>query len=71
VETVYQVFDPFDLPPATGIDYARLLDIAHQAELAQKVNYAALATPSADTHPAEHGIDQPALTLDRDGQVRS
>ena len=31
-------------PPAvTGIDYARLIDDAHHAELAQGVNYAALA----------------------------
>lgn len=43
-------------PPAavsTGINYARLLDHAHQAELAQRVNYAALAgsTPTAsDAH---------------------
>ena len=27
----------------TGIDYARLIDDAHHAELAQGVNYAALA----------------------------
>jgi putative transposase len=61
---------PVAPPPATGIDYARLLDATHQAELAQKVNYAALADPSADTPPAQHGIDQPALALDPDGQVR-
>src|SRR2546423_6496280 len=50
---------PATPPPATGIDYARLLDATHQAELAGKVNYAALANPSADTQPAEHGIDEP------------
>jgi putative transposase len=61
---------PSTPPPATGIDYARLLDATHQAELAGKVNYAALANPSADTQPAEHGIDEPALALDLDGQVR-
>ncbi|RSM40766.1 transposase [Amycolatopsis balhimycina DSM 5908] len=30
-------------PVSTGINYARLLDEAHQGELAQRVNYAALA----------------------------
>jgi putative transposase len=39
---------PLTPPPATGIDYARLLDAAHQAELAQKVNYAALAPLDPD-----------------------
>jgi putative transposase len=35
-----------DPPPAsTGIDYAQLIDTAHQAELAHGVNYAAL-TPT-------------------------
>ncbi|MGQ0577163.1 MAG: DDE-type integrase/transposase/recombinase [Pseudonocardia sp.] len=40
-------------PPAaaTGINYALLLDDAHHAELAQRVNYAAL-TPTAPTAPA-------------------
>lgn len=38
-------------PTATGINYARLLDESHQAELAQRVNYAALT--SAD--PPERG----------------
>lgn len=37
-------------PAATGINYARLLDDAHHAELAQRVNYAALA-PTAATAP--------------------
>jgi putative transposase len=57
-------------PPATGIDYARLLDAAHQAELAHKVNYAALAGPTDSAEQAEHGLDQPELPLDLDGQVR-
>jgi len=61
---------PVAPPPATGIDYARLLDATHRAELAQKVNYAALANPSADTPPTEHGIDQTVLALDLDEQVR-
>jgi putative transposase len=33
-------------PRPTGIDYAQLIDTAHQAELAQGVNYAALSAPS-------------------------
>jgi putative transposase len=33
---------PPDPPAATGIDYARLIDAAHHAELAEGVNYAAL-----------------------------
>jgi putative transposase len=35
---------PLAAPPTpTGIDYARLIEVAHQAELAREVNYAALA----------------------------
>jgi putative transposase len=38
---------PPDPPPTpTGIDYAGLIDTAHQAELAQGVNYAALTHPT-------------------------
>jgi putative transposase len=37
-------------PPATGIDYLRLVDAAHDAALASRVNYAALA--------GEHHADQ-------------
>ena len=51
---------PLPPPPVTGIVYARLLDAAHQAELAEGVNYAALA------HPAEHDLDQPELPCDSD-----
>lgn len=44
---------PPAVPPApTGIDYTHLIDAAHQAELAQGVNYAALThrpTPDTDT----------------------
>ena len=40
-------------PTPTGIDYARLIDTAHQAELAQGVNYAAL-TSTASAPPARH-----------------
>ena len=35
--------------PATGIDYLRIIDAAHTAELAQRVNYAALADEPAST----------------------
>jgi putative transposase len=38
---------PPEPPPApTGIDYADLIDSAHQAELAHRVNYAALTHPT-------------------------
>ena len=49
-------------------DYARLLDATHQAELAQKVNYAALA---GSAQQSAHDLDQPHLPLDPDGQVQS
>jgi putative transposase len=39
---------PPPAPAATGIDYARLIGDAHHAELAQGVNYAALAQPAAE-----------------------
>jgi putative transposase len=45
---------PPDTPPApTGIDYAQLIDTAHQAELAHGVNYAALThtTPIPAANP--------------------
>jgi putative transposase len=37
-------------PEPTGIDYARLIDTTHQAELARGVNYAALTRTEAHTH---------------------
>jgi len=40
-------------PTPTGIDYARLIDDAHHAQLAQGVNYAALAC-SSDTPSPDH-----------------
>jgi putative transposase len=43
---------PPETPTRTGIDYARLIDAAHQAELAQGVNYAAL-TNSNDQLPGQ------------------
>jgi len=58
-------------PPPTGIDYARLLDTAHQAELATRVNYAALAEPTNSGQEAERDLDQPQLGFDSDGQARS
>jgi putative transposase len=60
---------PLAPPPATGIDYAGLLNAAHQAELAQKVNYAALADPTGNPEQAEYNLDQ-HLPLHPDGQVR-
>src|ERR1700746_271936 len=47
---------PLPPPPVTGIVYARLLDAAHQAELAEGVNYAALAHPAEPAEPAEHEL---------------
>jgi putative transposase len=46
-----------ETPPATGIDYLRLIDAAHDAVLAQKVNYAALA--GASERANHHPTDQP------------
>jgi len=37
-------------PTPTGIDYLRLLDAAHQHQLARRINYAALADVDADGH---------------------
>ncbi|SCL15416.1 DDE-type integrase/transposase/recombinase [Micromonospora inyonensis] len=40
-------------PPPSGIGYLKLIDAAHQAELANRVNYTALtvtSTPGEDTH---------------------
>lgn len=34
-------------PPATGIDYLRLIDAAHHAECADKLNYRAITDPAA------------------------
>jgi putative transposase len=62
---------PLAPPPPTGIDYARLLDTAHQAELATRVNYAALAEPTNSGQEAERDLDQPQLGFDSDGQARS
>lgn len=63
---------PVAPPPVTGIDYARLLDAAHQAELARGVNYAALADPAdaGRDEQSTHNLDQPRLPFDADGQVR-
>jgi putative transposase len=43
-------------PKPTGIDYLRILDAAHGAELQAQINYAALITPGQDdTSPAGPG----------------
>lgn len=44
-------------PTSTGINYARLLDEAHHAELARQVNYAALAGDNPNINP--HGNEIP------------
>jgi putative transposase len=41
--------------PATGIDYLGLIDSAHTAELAGKVNYSALASSQDDRHSDDPG----------------
>jgi transposase InsO family protein len=44
-------------PEPTGIDYAHLIDTAHQAELAHGVNYAALTHPTTPTTSSNaHGV---------------
>ncbi|MFZ0121068.1 MAG: Mu transposase C-terminal domain-containing protein [Pseudonocardiaceae bacterium] len=48
---------PPDPPPApTGIDYAGLIDTAHQAELAQGVNYTALTRPPTPAPTIANGV---------------
>jgi len=48
---------PDPAPPPTGIDYLRLLDTAHTARLADRINYATLIgqTPNAVTGLPTHG----------------
>jgi putative transposase len=41
--------------PATGIDYLGLIDSAHTAELAGKVNYSALTSSQDDRHSDDPG----------------
>jgi putative transposase len=62
-------------PPPTGIDYLRLLQVAHQQQLATRINYAALADVDADGHhhpqlgPADrHDHNGPAQPAP-DGQI--
>jgi putative transposase len=50
--------------PSTGIDYARLIDTAHQAELAHGVNYAALCSDPHQLDPLATDQEQT-----NDGQV--
>jgi putative transposase len=49
-------------PEPTGIDYLRILDAAHGAELQAQINYAALITPGQDE--ASPGPD--SLSQDQD-----
>jgi putative transposase len=46
---------PAEPPPTTGIDYARLIEAAHHAELARQVNYAALAA-TRDADPVAENV---------------
>jgi putative transposase len=48
-------------PPPTGIDYQRLLDAAHQHQLAQRINYAALADADLDADGHPHPLPAPVL----------
>ena len=74
------------VPPApTGIDYAELIDTAHQTELAHGVNYAALSATPIPAAPNPNGVLPGQLDLftgheaqlttpadnDNDGQVTS
>ena len=45
-------------PEPTGIDYLRILDAAHGAELQAQINYAALITPGEDS--TSPGTDSPS-----------
>ncbi len=63
-------------PPPTGIDYLRLLEVAHQQQLAQRINYAALAHDvDADGHhhpqPGQADPHDPTLPGDQapNGQI--
>jgi putative transposase len=64
-------------PPQTGIDYLRLLDAAHQHQLAHRINYAALADADLDAdghrHPRLTGVltgrPDPTPAGDHDGHV--
>jgi putative transposase len=48
---------PAEVPkPTTGIDYLGLIDAAHTAELAQRVNYAALADALPDEQPPPDAV---------------
>jgi putative transposase len=50
-------------PEPTGIDYLRILDTAHGAELQAQINYAALITPGPDS--AGHRADSPSPEQDQ------
>jgi putative transposase len=49
--------------PTTGIDYLGLIDAAHTAELANRVNYSALGwnPPAVDAIDLDQPLDQPAV----------
>jgi putative transposase len=57
---------PRSEPEPTGIDYLRILDAAHDAELQAQINYAALITPGEDgtspstDSPSRPGTDNPS-----------
>jgi putative transposase len=51
-------------PPATGIDYLRLLDATHSQQLAQQINYAALAEADLDADGHPHPLPT-SVTADR------
>ena len=48
---------PDPSPPASGIAYLPLVEAAHQAELAEKINYAALRDSDAGTEQPDHDQD--------------
>jgi putative transposase len=57
---------PAEPPPTTGIDYARLIEAAHHAQLARQVNYAALADRRAIEPPSDSAAD---LVIDVTGET--
>ncbi|GAC1345532.1 MAG: DDE-type integrase/transposase/recombinase [Candidatus Dormibacteria bacterium] len=59
---------PVEPPPTTGIDYARLIEAAHHAQLAGGVNYAALAarSPTSDLVP---DVADDIVDVDHGGEV--
>ena len=63
--------NPPQAPTPTGIDYARLIDHAHQAQLGEGVNYAALAGTADDQLPGQLDLltDNPTSNTTTDSPI--